>query len=965
MPPIQTLVRDIPLLRPKISIPRSPTGFVHRPRLTERINHGVKGPLTLLAAPAGFGKTNLLIEWAENTPLPVAWLTIDSADNDQGRLLRYIIGALQTLEPSLGEEALDFLQSTQGISGTMLGGVAMASGVEIGLTLLINEIAALPKEMVLVLDDFHVLEDSAMIQSTGYFLKQLPPNLHLVIASRSEPVLDLAFLRAKGRVVELDTDDLRFTCEEIGQFFSLAVGLQLPAETIQTLEQRTEGWATALQMAALSQRNRPDSDKLLANLEGDAHYLVDFLAEEVLDRQPEEIRQFLLRSSILDTLSGPLCEAVVNPEAQPGYGTVMLNRLEHARLFITSLDERHELFRYHHLFADFLRHIHAEINPAEIPVLQKRAALWYEQHANLEEAFKYAIAYATVSGDMAWTADLIQRNIMTMIKTGEVFSLTYRIGQLPDAVIHQHPRLSLTYAWGLIAAYRLDLARYWLDDLRKRLSEIEKQPEDKSQENNSDFTQQADDAGLWNIHGGMAICQSTLAMLSGDLEQAAAFSRQATHYLPEENPFIKSLLSLDDSLYFILSGDTTKAIESLRHTVQIARQANNLLVAIIATCQLADMLVLQGQLNQAWAALQKAQYLTLGPDGKPLPLAGLVDIGFGEILLERGSLEEAHTHLEQGYQAAQSLWSISSMDGLISLARLHQALGDTNETQSILSEAASMAFNTESSQWDDSLVSAVATRLALQRNDLAEAEQWWIRGGLPDLSGTITLEDYPYHIFEYLALTQARFLLMRGKGTERPGDIQHASEVLDTLLLEAERFQRVTSKIEIYVLQALIMEAQGGGRAKETLLQALALGEPLGYQRIYVDEGWRLHALLRQCRPNQQGSGTYLPSLAFIDRLLAALPSEDAAATLTQHPTEPRESQITVETEDGLPISLSAREMEVLKLIAEGKSNQEICADLYLALNTVKRHAYNIYAKLNVKKRTQAVSKARQLGLIS
>ena len=961
MPTIKPHIRDIPLLQTKISIPRIPTEFVHRPRLTERINRGVKGPLTLLAAPAGFGKTNLLIEWAENTSLPVAWLTIDSADNDLNRLFRYIIGALQTLEPNLGEEALDFLQSTQSIS-TPNGDVAISRGVEIGLTLLINEIAALQKELVLVLDDFHALENPVIIQSAGHFLKQMPSNLHLVIASRNEPELDLAFLRAKGHVVELGEHDLRFSSDEIGQYFYLAMGLQLPVETLQTLEQRTEGWVTALQMAALSLHNRSSSDELLDSLSGNAHYLVDFLAEEVLDRQPEDIRQFLLRSSILDTLSGPLCEAVVNPEAQPGYGAAMLNRLEHDRLFITALDDRHEMFRYHNLFADFLRHIQAEINPTEIPVLQKRAALWYEQHESLEEAFEYALAYATSSGDFVWAADLIQRNIITMIKTGEVFSLTKRIGQLPEEVIHQRPRLSLTYAWGLIAAYQLDLASYWLDDLQKQLAEIEKQPQDESQESISDINQQDD--SLWNISGGLAICQSTLAMLRGDVEEAAEFSRQATRNLPDENPFVKSMFFLDDSLYFILSGDTVQAIESLRQTVQLARQANNMLVAIIATCQLADMLVLQGQLNQAWATLRKAQYLTLGPDGKPLPMAGLVDIGFGEILLERGSLEEAHTYLERGYQASQSLWSFNSLDSLISLARLHQALGDTDGTQAIITEAASMVFSTESSQWDDSLISGVATRLALQRGDLAQAEQWWIRGGLPDLSGTIRLEDYPYHVFEYLALTQARFLLKRGWVNDSQGDIEHASEVLGVLLPQVEQFQRVTSKIEIYILQALIMEAQGDERAKELMLKALALGEPQGYQRIYLDEGSQLHHLLIQCRAFQQSAGGYLPSLTFIDQLLETLPGIDTATPLMHHPIEPPESRISLKNEDGLPIHLSAREMEVLKLIAEGKSNQEISAQLYLALNTVKRHAYNIYAKLGVRKRTQAVSVARRLNII-
>ena len=309
------------------------------------------------------------------------------------------------------------------------------------------------------------------------------------------------------------------------------------------------------------------------------------------------------------------------------------------------------------------------------------------------------------------------------------------------------------------------------------------------------------------------------------------------------------------------------------------------------------------------------------------------------------------------------MWYLGSLGGMISLARLRQAMGDISGAQDIIEEIARMALSTDASQWDDALAAALAVRLAVQRDDLATAEQWWKKGGFPDLNIPIALENYPYHIFEYLLLTQARFLLVKGQETGRAGDLKQAAELLGTLLPEAERFQRVTSQIQILVLQAMAQSALGDERATKTLLRALALGEPEGYRRFYLDEGWRLADLLRQCRSVQQESGSHLPSLAFIDSLLEAI----------QHAERPAVRSATgraaigptiAHLEDGLPISLSAREMEVLALIAEGKSNQEISAELYLALNTVKRHAYNIFAKLEVKKRTQAVSKARQLGLI-
>jgi LuxR family maltose regulon positive regulatory protein len=643
----------------------------------------------------------------------------------------------------------------------------------------------------------------------------------------------------------------------------------------------------------------------------------------------------------------------------------MLNRLEHAHLFITALDEKHEWFRYHPLFADFLRQIQAEVNPAETRELHQRAALWLEGNGNLDEAFRHALA----SQGVEWAADMIERNVLPMINMGEVTALSRWIGRLPDDITRQRPPLILAYAWALIVTHQPDLARDWLDELRRLLDQHEKQ---------TAAAPILDDLGSvdgfekvnWSIiRGGLALCESYLAMASGDMEQAAELSQQATSYLHDEGPYysstyFRSIVALEDSISSILSGDTQKAIESLRAATRIARQANNQFVMIIAGCALADMQALQGQLSKAWETYQRVKYWAQGPEGKPLPLAGLVDMGLGEILLEHDLLEEAGDYLERGVRITRSMWYIGSLHSVISLARLRQAMGDIPGTLEVIEEAARIALSTDASQWDDAFVAATAIRLALQRNDLAAAEQWWHKGGFPDLNTPISLEYYPYHIFEYLLLTQARFLLVKGQETGSAGDLKQAAELLGTLLLEAERFRRVTSQIEILVLQAMAQSALGDVAAEKTLLRALALGEPEGYRRVYLDEGWRLSDLLRQCRSMQQESGSHLPSLVFIDSLLEAIQQGEGAKPANEQPIEQSTGKTIAYLEDGLPIALSAREMEVLGLIAEGKSNQEISAELYLALNTVKRHAYNIYAKLEAKKRTHAVSKARQLGLI-
>jgi LuxR family maltose regulon positive regulatory protein len=347
-------------------------------------------------------------------------------------------------------------------------------------------------------------------------------------------------------------------------------------------------------------------------------------------------------------------------------------------------------------------------------------------------------------------------------------------------------------------------------------------------------------------------------------------------------------------------------------------------------------------------------------------------MGLGEILLEHDLLDEARDYLERGVRITQSLWYIGSLHGVIALARLRQAMGDIPGTLEVIEEAARMALSTDASEWDEVVAPAVAVRLALQRDDLASAELWWKKGRFPELNTPIALENYPYHVFEYLLLTQATFLLVKGQESGRAGDLKQAAELLEILLLEAERFQRVSSQIQILILQAIVQsaahsaaqDAQRDEGAAKTLLRALELGEPEGYRRVYLDEGWWLADILGQCRSMQQASGSHLPSVAFIDNLLEAIQRTETGRESDHRPVERRAGPTITHLEDGFPISLSAREMEVLALIAEGKSNQEISAELYLALNTVKRHAYNIYAKLEVKKRTHAVSRARQLGLI-
>jgi LuxR family maltose regulon positive regulatory protein len=925
------------LLRTKISIPPTRPGFVRRPRLTARINEGVKGLLTLLCAPAGFGKTQLLAEWAAESPDPIAWLTLSAEDNDYVRFFRYLSSAFQEVEPRLSEAILDYLQAAE------------SSRLEMA-TLLINEVSAIPKHFVLVVDEHQVLGNSSIIADLNFLLNNLPPNLHLVIASRSEQSLDLANLRARGQVTEIGADELRLTHEEVMQFFHQTMRLQLPPETIRALEESTEGWVIGLQLAALSLRNRSDESQPLRGFKGDAHYLVDFLAREVLNRQAEEVRQFLLRCSILDVLSGSLCEAVTELDAVTGYGTRMLDQLEDLNLFVTPLDEQHQWFRFHNLVAEFLRHMLTETHAIEIPLLHKRAATWFEQHGNFDEAFKHGLA----TGDMDWALTLIDRKLETLLESGEVATLTYWTNKLPREHLHRRPRLALAYAWGLVATHRLDEARFWLDDVQRTLDVHGKEP------NQPTLTYPGDSLPQPSA-GELALVRSLLALITGDFQQAAEYSSVAVSYLKERNPFIKSFLSLEESMTCIFSGDTSRAIEALSETVAFARRANNLFVLIVATCQLAEMHMLQGRLSQAFVTLQKARLLAVRSDERPLGLAGIIDNGLGEILRERNQLEQAKEHLEHGRRLSQTAWWVSSLEGTISLARLLQSQGDLSAVQSLLEEAFRLSLSEDSSQWDAISVAATAVRLALQRGDLPAARRWWEQSRLRDFQPDVSLENYPYHVFEYLLLTEARYDLAVGQNTGDTQLLNQTLERLQSILPKAEQFKRVTSQIEILVLRAMVEYALcKGDQAVQTLLKALALGEPEDYRRIYLDEGRVMAELLARCRVEQQQSGAYYPSLQYIESLLEVSRQEIGIRT----PTAKSAAGAAAKTQDDFTIFLSARELEVLSLIAAGKSNEEIATQLYLALNTVKRHASNIYDKLEVKKRTEAVAKARQLGLI-
>jgi LuxR family maltose regulon positive regulatory protein len=815
-----------------------------------------------------------------------------------------------------------------------------------------------------VLDEYQFVTDATIHRGLNYLITHRPPNLHFVIATRSEPELDLAFLRSKGWVTEIGTEQLRFSEDEVALFLHQIMGLLPAPEAVRRLTERTEGWIAALQLVALSARDRPEAAGL-TDAAGEPRYVIDFLVDEVLARQPQEVRSFLLRTSFLEALSGPLCQAVAALDGEPGSGARMLRRLHHQNLFVTPLDAQHHWYRYHRLFAECLQRVQAETDAAEIPELHRKAASWLEMNGRLDEAFHHALA----SGEGEWALDMIGRHAEALIQSGELQTLTLWLGRLPATLVRQRPFLSTAFAYSLIEAHQFEAAQLWMDDAERLLDTLETPSDDRRSHPPMDAAERR------RLRGILAFCRSALAMLTGDASRAAEFSRAAQDNLPEDDPFSLSLLALDRGSLSFLHGDTSQAIAALREAARVARQANNLGAQLVLTCQLARMQSLQGQLSLASATLEKARTLALRPDGRPLPLAGIVDSAIGEILRERDRLKEAREVLERGLKQTQSWWSLSSLDGFVSLARLLQSQGDVVGALTRMDEAARLALSRESSPWDDAFIAGAAMRLALQREDMATATQWRQKSQWLDSPGALRRESLPYHIFEYLLLTEARFRYASGRASGDETELRRAQELLQSIVSEAERFQRLTSRIEILVLQALTEHELGEcEQAIQSVLRALALGEAEDYRRVFLDEGPVMAALLARCRVTRPAPGVYLPSQRYVDSLLEAcqretgaepqVTPEAGAAHRVGTPTERGIGPTAARTPQGLPITLSAREVEVLALIAAGKSNQEISAHLFLALNTVKRHAYNIFTKLDVKSRTQAVARARQLNLL-
>ncbi len=906
------------LLDTKFYVPRPRRGLVPRPRLSEQLDRGAAAKLMLVSAPAGFGKTTLLAEWLVGPAGPAddrraAWLSLDRGDNDPVSFWAYVIAALRTVASGVAESALALLHARQ------------RPAIETVLTALLNDLAAIRAGIVLVLDDYHVIDAREVQEGMAFLLDHLPPSLHVVIASRADPALPLARLRVRGELAEIRAAELRFTPDEAAAYLNGMMGLQLTARDVTALEARTEGWIAALQLAALSMQGRDDVAGFIDGFAGDDRYVVDYLAEEVLQRQSDRVQAFLLQTSILGRLSGPLCDAVTGQ----GGGKATLEALDRGNLFLVPLDGRRRWYRYHHLFADVLQARLLDEQPGQVPDLHRRASAWHEQHGEPPVAIGHALA----AGDFGRAADLVELAIPAMARTRQEATVRAWLEMIPDDVVRVRPVLSVGFAGALLTGGelegvegRLRDAERWLDPATGAREGPQAPPAEMVV---------ADEEECRRLPGTIEMYRAGLALARSDIPGTVRHAQRTLELAPDDHHLCRASAAALLGLVYWGSGDLEAGHRAYSACVAGLRRAG--FVADILGCSiaLADIRITQGRLGEALRTYEQA--LQLGPERGGSVLRGTADmyVGMSEIARERGDLRAAAQHLLTSQELGEHTGLPQNpYRWRAAMARIREADGDLDGALDLLNEAERLYVSDFFPNARP--VPALKARVWIAQGRLGETLGW---AREQDLAA----DDDLSYLREFEHITLARLLLARYQSERAEPFLHEATMLLERLLLAAEAGGRTGRVIEILVLRALAHQALGDIPAALGFLdRAVTLAEPEGYVRVFADEGPPMAALLRAAA--KQGTRR-----DYVRRLLAAAGGPGHSTPAEQALIEP----------------LSGRELDVLRLLGTELDGPAIARELMVSLNTMRTHTKNIYAKLAVTSRRAAVRRAAELGLLS
>jgi LuxR family transcriptional regulator, maltose regulon positive regulatory protein len=892
-----------PILATKITTPRLQQGLIGRPVLRERLDAAAHSPLTLIVAPAGFGKTTLLSAWSQWQQQPACWLALDEHDNDLARFWRYLIATLRRHYPQVSFPVAGPFDANQIQIDALLAG-------------LIDVVAESARDLVLVIDDYHFITTPAIHESLAYMLEHQPPQLHLIIASRTEPPLPLARLRARGALARLQSADLRFTPAETAAYLRQIRGLRLTAEQIDKLADRTEGWITGLHLAALSLHECDDIPAVIASFGGNHRYIFDYLAEEVLRHQSEAIQHFLMQTAILERLSAPLCAAVTGQDSCQA----ILERLERDNLFIAALDDERHWYRYHALFADFLRERLQQLYPEIIPDLQVRAARWYEQTEQMAEAIEHALAGC----DFAYAAALMETQNEPMLKRGECVTLQRWLDALPEDVLLKHPQLCFFHAGILSSVGRAEAAE-------RRLQDLERALDDPS----SLFGVISQDEAR-TLRSEITATRATIAAFQGDVPRTLDLTRQALEELPEDNLLIKSILAASGAAAYYWNGDIPAADRAFGESFILGQQARIAHTMLGSLCGQAFVRVQQGRLHEGAAMHRQALALGRDENGNLAPILSLAYCGLGELEHEWNHLDAAITYFEQGHALGRQWGDLRSLfHSYLWQSRTTYFRDGPEAAHAVLDDIERRARQShipEILRWS----AAARAWIARLQGDLDAATHWMTIAGEETGEGMVL----PRRL---ISLAQVRVLLTQGQADP-------ALNLITPMLAAAQSNGVTRNIIELLMLQALAHQARHDlPAALHSLEDALILAEPEGYIRTFIDEGAPLVALLEQLAASPCTTSDVAPLLPYIGRLLIAAGKADPAS----------------DCQSPLPEPLHERELSVLRLLSIGKSNHEIAGDLILAVTTVKWYIKHLYRKLGVHSRTQAIARARQMGLLA